>query len=407
MSKIVCDVCGSTYSENEVQCPICGTSKSEAAKPAVEAIGEDASANSGKFSKNNSRKTGVGAPAKKSGENKSVNGHEEGAPSNLAMIIIVGVLLMAIIAVCIFIAVRIFDQPDVPDTTPSTSSSTTAPTTLEIPCTGIELIGNAGKSLNFTALTESAQLNVKALPENTTETVTYTYTSSDPSVVVVDAYGLVTPVASGNATVTVAYGSYSIVVNVTCDIPASITELTLRYSDVTLSPANGLSLNLYSGELDPSLITWTSADESVAVVENGVVTAVGNNKYGVKITATYGDLSATCLVRVTGMEERAFLLTTGYQSGTEISVTLTMGTDESFLLKLINKETQEVVQGVVWNFSPEGPNYCTKAVENDGLRVTATADTTTAQGGYVYVQAEYQGEVYRCKIIIKPAPAQQ
>ena len=25
MSKIICDVCGSSYSETEVQCPICGT----------------------------------------------------------------------------------------------------------------------------------------------------------------------------------------------------------------------------------------------------------------------------------------------------------------------------------------------------------------------------------------------
>ena len=407
MSKIVCDVCGSTYSETEVQCPICGTTKSEAAKPVVETIGEEHSTNNGKFSKNNSRKTGVGTSAKKSGDEKASNGREEGAPSNLAMIVIVGVLLMAIIAVCIFIAVRIFDKPDAPATTPSTSSSTTAPTTLTIPCTGIELVGNASKTLNFTSLTDSAQLTVKALPENTTEAVSYTYTSSDPAVVVVDQNGLVTPVATGTATITVAYGSHSVVVNVTCNIPKPITELTLRYSDVTLSPANGLSLNLYSGELDPSLITWTSDDESVVIVENGVVTAVGNNKYGVKITATYGDLSASCLIRVTGMEERAFLLTTGYQSGTEISVTLTMGTDESFMLKLINKETQEVVKNVVWTFSPEGPNFCTKVEEADGLRVTATADTTTAQGGYVYVQAEYEGEVYRCKIIIKPAPAQQ
>lgn len=410
MSKIVCDVCGSTYSETEVQCPICGTAKSEAAKPAVETIGEDPAAKGGKFSKNNNRKTGIGMNARKPGQEKSSDGREEGAPSNMAMIIIVAVLLLAIVAVCIFIAVRIFDKPDNPDpsSTPGTSStSSTSPTVLNIPCTGLELVGNTDNALSFSALNESAQLTVKALPENTTETVTFTYISSDPAVVLVDQTGLVTPVSSGNATITVAYGSFSISVNVTCDIPKPITELTLKYSDVTLSPANGLSLNLYDGELDPSDIVWTSADESVAIVDNGVVTAVGNNKYGVKITATYGDLSASCIVRVTGMEERAFLLTTGYQSGTEISVTLTMGSDESFLLKLINKETQEVVQNVVWNFSPEGPNYCTKTAEGDGLRVTATADTTTAQGGYVYVQAEYEGEVYRCKIIIKPAQTQE
>ena len=397
MSKIVCDVCGSTYSETEVQCPVCGTAKSETAKPAVETTVE--ATNVGQVSRNKNRKTGAGATTRKSGKN-----NEEGAPSNMAMIIIVAVLLLAIVAVCIFIAVRIFDQPDNPDlgSTPGTSSSEEQPTTLLIPCTGIELVGNADNTLSFSALTETAQLTVKALPENTTDAVVYTYTSNNPTVVLVDQTGLVTPVGSGSATITITYESFSITVNVICDIPAPITELVLQYSDVTLNPAFGpVTLKLYSGELDPSRITWTSSDQSVAIVADGVVTAISNGK--TTITATYGDLSASCIIRVAGMEEKPCYLSTGYQTGSGIQVYLTMGSDETFQLKLYDKDTQTVVQGVVWTFSPEGPNYCTMTEDADGIRVTAIADTSTAQGGYVYVRAEYQGEQYTCKIVVRPA----
>ena len=49
MSKIVCDVCGSTYSETEAQCPICGTAKSEAAKPVADTYAEEQAAKGGEL----------------------------------------------------------------------------------------------------------------------------------------------------------------------------------------------------------------------------------------------------------------------------------------------------------------------------------------------------------------------
>ena len=221
MSKIVCDVCGSTYSETEAQCPICGTAKSEAAKPVVETNAEDQAAKGGKFSRSNTRRNGTGSTRRTGAEKNK----EEGNPSNVAMIIIVAVLLLAIVSVCVFIAVRLVNRPDQPD--PSGSSDSTPPIVQTVPCTGIELVGNPDNALLFTDLTQTAQLNVKAKPENTTDTVTYTYTSSDPSVVTVDASGLVTPVAEGTATVTVAYGSYTITVTVTCELPKPEVKLEL------------------------------------------------------------------------------------------------------------------------------------------------------------------------------------
>ena len=403
MSKIVCDVCGSTYSETEVQCPVCGTAKSEAAKPAVETTGEANPNNAGVFSKNNNRKTGVGAITKKSGEEKSVKSREEGAPSNMAMIIIVGVLLMAIIAVCIFIAVRIFDNPDPTEPTGSTQGTVdTQPTNPDIPCTGIELVGNATKTLTFAAWTERAQLNVKAIPENTTDTVVYTFVSSDPSVVLVDQSGVVTPVSNGVAVITISYGTYTISVNVTCDIPAPITELKLAKTDITLSPTNGLSANLYNGELDPVLITWTSSDENVAYVENGVVTAVGNGK--ATITATYGDLTATCKVIVNNMNvETGYVLSCTW--GVKSDATLVVG--ESLEISLINKETGEHVTGLQWTGSNDFPKCCTAEDSQKGVKITANETTANVSGQFVYIQTEYEGTVYKFIIRVKAATTQE
>lgn len=402
MSKIICDVCGSSYSETELQCPICGTAKSEAAKPAAEATGEEQSGKTGKFSKTNNRKTGTGVNAKMFGKERNTDNGEGGAPSNMAMIIIVAVLLIAIIAVCIFIAVRVFDKPNPtqPSTNPSTSS--TAPTVLKIPCTGLELVGNADNAISFTAAGQTAQLNVKPIPENTTDAVTYTYLSSNPSVVLVDDSGLVTAVAAGNATITVSYGIYNITVDVTCDIPAPVTELKLKFSDVTLSPSNGLTLNLYEGELDPADITWTSSDEAVAYVANGTVTAVANGK--ATITATYGELTASCKIIVSGMDHE-----TGYALactwGTKSDATFVVG--QSVEIFLINKETNEVVTGLQWTQSNDFPKCCTVEATEKGVKVTAVETTANVSGQYVFIQTVYEGETYKFIIRVKAAETQE
>ena len=403
MSKIICDVCGSSYSETEVQCPICGTAKSEAAKSVAEANGEAQLDKGGRFSKNNNRKTGTGANAKMFGKEKNSDGSEEGAPSNMAMMIIVGVLLIAIIAVCIFIAVRVFgnSDPTEPSTNPSTSG--TAPTQLEIPCTGIELVGNADKTLSFTSVDQTAQLTVKALPENTTDDVVYTYSSSNPAVVTVDESGLVKPVAYGNATITISYGIYTITVDVTCDIPKPVTEIKLSYTEVTLSPSNGLTVKLYNGELDASEITWTSSDESVAVVSNGVVTALANGK--TTITASYGDLeSVTCKINVSGMD-----VVTGYALactwGTKSDVTMVEG--EKIEVFLINKETNEPVANLEWTPSNDFKNGCASFVTTEkGIEVTALKTTNNVSGQYVYIQTTYEDVVYKFIIRIRPAETQ-
>lgn len=399
MSKIVCDVCGSTYSETEAQCPICGTAKSEAAKPVVEANAEEQTAKGGKFSRSSNRKNSAVSP-RRSGTEKN---KEEGAPSNMAMIIIVGVLLLAIVSVCVFIAVRLINRPDQPD--PSGSSSSTPPVVQTVPCTGIELVGNPDSSLSFTDLTQTAQLSVKALPENTTDIVTYTYSSSDPAVATVDGTGLVTPVANGTAMITITYGSYSISVTVTCDIPAPITELKLSHSEISFNPntTTTWTWTITAGELDPADIIWTSSDEAVAYVENGVVTAVGNGN--AVITATYGELSATCKIIVRNMNvETGYTLACTW--GTKNDITMKEG--EKVEIFLINKGTNEPISGLEWTPSNDFKGGCASFVTTDkGIEVTALKTTDNVSGQYVYIQTVYEGVQYRFIIRIKPAPTQE
>ncbi len=130
-----------------------------------------------------------------------------------------------------------------------------------------------------------------------------TWTSSNPEVATVED-GLVVAVSKGNVTITATYGDQKATCKVYCQIKDTEPEepedptvvLELNREDFTLSFV-GDKWQLYSGELDPSQITWTSSNPAVATVENGLVVAV--SKGSVTITATYGDQTATCKVYCT------------------------------------------------------------------------------------------------------------
>ena len=405
MSKIICDVCGSSYSENATQCPICGTAKSDSAKPAAESVVEEPAIKGGKFSKNNVSKPVAPAKSAPSKDNKGES------QSNLPMIIIVTVLLLAIVAVCVFIAVRFMDKPENPNINP-TGITTTAPTTPDptqpsiqnVPCTGIELVGYESKTLSFSAVGESAKLSVKALPENTTEVVTYTFVSSNPAVVLVDATGTVTPVANGSATITVSYADFSIVLDVTVDLPVVLTELKLNSADITLSPTYGLTWDLFknteNGGLEAADIEWVSSDTDIVTVTDGVVNAVRNGK--ATITATYDGLTATCKVIVAQMNAVSKYVLVNQWSNSNDS-TMKVGEE----LEIWLKDTDgNPVKNLTWTPSNDFPKCCSFVSTEKGVKITANNVTTNVSGGYVFIQTVIEGETYKYIIRVTPAPTE-
>lgn len=178
------------------------------------------------------------------------------------------------------------------------------------------------------------------------------------------------------------------------------TPLTLSREDITLSPANGLSFDLYQllvgqEEFDRSDLICTSADSTVVQVKGTVVTALATAPEGVYVTIRHGDRQVQCLVR------------TEVRTGVQINktdVTLTLGKEgyETFVLKLTDR-TGQSLNDVQWSFSNDFSKCCTCTLNRDSgaLTITAQAVTTTLQNGaYVLVWTTYQGVRYQCIIRI-------
>ena len=142
---------------------------------------------------------------------------------------------------------------------------------------------------------EQKQLSFDMVPHQYTGDADLTWTSSDKNVVTVDNSGQITGVQAGTATVTVALTAQP-------EISASCT--------VTVTPMVGIRLSETKGELEVGetkkltvktdeqepVIQWQSSDETVAVVSDGVITAVGPGN--ATITATCGDYTATYTLTV-------------------------------------------------------------------------------------------------------------
>ena len=104
---------------------------------------------------------------------------------------------------------------------------------------------------------------------------------------------------------------------------SDVTGITLNREDFTMSAAGE------TWDLKPTVtpagatgeITWTSSDEKVATVENGVVTAVGGGNC--TVTATSGTATATCIVRVKGAAASSGGSTTTPSTGGSLTLSRT------------------------------------------------------------------------------------
>ncbi|HZG15516.1 MAG TPA: Ig-like domain-containing protein [Candidatus Bathyarchaeia archaeon] len=125
-----------------------------------------------------------------------------------------------------------------------------------------------------------------------------TWTSSDTSVVSV-YQGKLSANAIGEATITATYGDKSVKLDVDVEVPKRI-EFVEDYVSLKTGDSEELTLKAVYADNTTSDIThkakWTSADEAVATVIDGKVTAVKSGE--TTITASYGGKSATIEVEV-------------------------------------------------------------------------------------------------------------
>ncbi len=330
MSKIICDVCGTSYPESATQCPICGCVRSvdpvtvagDTNEATIRPAGSYTHVKGGRFSKSNVKRRTTGKPVYNA-EPTPTPEHRpperrKPAPKkkDTGLVIAVSVLLLAIAAVVIYIAISFFKVSDTApqDNNPGTSTqtqtttNTTVDTSGKIPCTQLTISESA---VELDKVGAALLLNVTAAPENHTDEVTFT--SSDETVATVNSKGKITAVGAGQAVITVTCGTQTAECMVTCSAQeeATTTETTPETTvpEVTYSTANfklnredftitlaEKSYKLYDGEIPADQIEWSTSNASVATFDAGVVTLVG--KGTATVTATYQGVECTCIVRV-------------------------------------------------------------------------------------------------------------
>lgn len=147
---------------------------------------------------------------------------------------------------------------------------------------------------------ETFKLSANVLPANASNNKIY-WSTSDKTVATV-SNGLVRATGGGTATIT-AYSASDNTKKATCTVTVyvPVTDIHLNYSNCTVSLNNQLKLE---ATISPDTasnrnIIWSSSDESVATVNNGVVTGLNEGITTITVKTEDGGLTATCLVKFT------------------------------------------------------------------------------------------------------------
>ena len=149
---------------------------------------------------------------------------------------------------------------------------------------------------------ESKTITAKVLPEDTTDK-TITWISENETIATISTDGTVTGVSVGIANITAACGNATATCKVTVN-PVSASGITLNTQDMTLlvGQTGKLTATVTPDNTTDKTVIWESDNEAIAKVEaGGTVTAVS---VGIaNITATCGEVSATCKVTVNARPE--------------------------------------------------------------------------------------------------------
>lgn len=318
MSKIICDICGTSYPETEKRCPVCGCVCDSDVQRATSEINKEGNATTGytyvkggRFSKANVKKrnkqSAKAEPRTPIAKEEPVIEDLPPEKSGRGLVITAVVLLLAIIGVVAYLAIRIF----VPfSETPDAGDNTTITQTQMIPCVNIKLDVN---EVVLEQVGDAIMLDVKREPVGTTDNLTYV--SADETIATVNSVGKVTAVGSGTTKITITCGEIVKEVTVICqavedsssedtateDTTTDTTEdnttkdtLLLNRTDITFDQ-KGKSWMLYSGTIAKNLITWSTDDDKVATIEDGKVVAVGSGT--TKVYAEYEDQKVSCIIR--------------------------------------------------------------------------------------------------------------
>ncbi len=160
------------------------------------------------------------------------------------------------------------------------------------------------KTLEISAFTLSLQpgekkiMTAKITPDNATNK-TLVWSSSNEVVATVNQSGEVSAIAEGNCVITVTCDGKKAECDVTVAIViVPVISVSLDRPDASLLVGETLQLTATVLPVDATdkTVTWTTSNADVATVEDGLVSSIAAGE--ATITATAGEVSATCVVTV-------------------------------------------------------------------------------------------------------------
>ena len=225
MSKLICDVCGTTYPVTAEQCPICGCAKELGGRQIAEDVSvqeEQKKAPRGlfKWRKLSAGKEIVTEQYEQEDEDDEPDVAE--SKGKMVLIVILLVTLVAMLTISGYLMLRYY-LPNVlefgEETTLASETETTAETTEpRIPCESLTLTNS---TVELEKVGQAWLLNVVVLPSDTTDDLTYS--SSDVSVATVTEHGRVNAVGPGEAIITVSCGDKKLECLIRCTFAEETT----------------------------------------------------------------------------------------------------------------------------------------------------------------------------------------
>lgn len=161
----------------------------------------------------------------------------------------------------------------------------------------IQSIGLSETSLLLEPGTK-AVLTATITPDNAT-VKSLEWTSSNEAVATISQSGEVTALSEGECTVTVSGDGKTAVCAVTVAkqvIPVASVSLSSNTESLLVGETLQLAVTVLPDNATDKTVVWMTSDDGVATVEDGLVTAVSIGE--ATITATVGEVSASCTVKV-------------------------------------------------------------------------------------------------------------
>ena len=253
-----------------------------------------------------------------------------------------------------------------------------------------EKVAVTGVALDTTAIAlfpeEAYTLTATVNPEGATDDY-ITWSTSNEAIATVEN-GVVTAVAVGTATITVTTvdGDFT----ATCEVtvaPRPVTGITLDKVEATLEVKETVTLvaTVAPANATNKDVTWTSDNDAVATVTDGVVTAVSVGTATITVATVDGGFTATCVVTVNPISVKGITLN-------KTAVSLKVNQTDTLVATIVPNDAAN--QEVIW----ESDDNEIAIVKNGVITAfeigTATITVTTVDGEFTAT----------CVVTVEPTP---